>query len=73
MTLAESLKKMIADRLQLSRNAFCSRAYTAGRAEAKRSGKSKADQAAFARTQHQKAGELWKRLSEEGVKGEDVD
>ena len=73
MTLAETFKKMIADRLQLSRNAFCSRAYTAGKAEAKRSGKAMPGQNAFARAQHKKAGELWKRLSEGGEAGTDVD
>ena len=59
MTLEEVFKKMVDERSTLSRNAFCSRAYSAGKAVDKRSGKNEQEQIAFAKEQHAKASKLW--------------
>jgi hypothetical protein len=59
MTLEEVFKKMVDERSTLSRNAFCSRAYSAGKTIAKRSGKNEQEQIAFAKEQHAKASKLW--------------
>ena len=59
MTLDETFKKMLEDRSNLSRNAFCSRAYSAGKSIAKRSGKNEEEQIEFAKEQHAKASKLW--------------